>query len=135
MAGLAIRWVLNAFALWVVSVIVPGIRAESVFATFVAALVLGILNALLRPVLLVLTLPINLLTLGLFTFVVNAVMLELTAAIVSGFVVAGFGSALLGALVLSVVSFALNVFVSDAGRIGYVHIEMVRSGPDRWSPR
>lgn len=133
MAGLAIRWVLNAFALWIVSVIVPGITAEGVLSTFVAAAVLGILNALLRPLLLLLTLPINLLTLGLFTFVVNAVMLELTAAIVGGFAVASFGSALLGALVLSVVSFALAVFVSDAGRVGYVHIEMHRSGPDRWS--
>lgn len=126
MAGLAIRWVLNAFALWVVSVIVPGIHAEGVFATFVAALVLGILNALLRPILLLLTLPINLLTLGLFTFVVNALMLELTATIVRGFAVEGFGSALIGALVLSLVSFALNVFVSDAGRIGHVHIEYRR---------
>jgi len=126
MAGLAIRWVLNAFALWVVSVIVPGIHAETVFATFAAALVLGVLNALLRPILLLLTLPINLLTLGLFTFVVNALMLELTATIVRGFAVEGFGSALIGALVLSVASFALNVFVSDAGRISHVHIEYRR---------
>jgi putative membrane protein len=126
MAGLAIRWVLNALALWAVSVIVPGIHAENVLATFAAALVLGILNALLRPILLLLTLPINLLTLGLFTFVVNALMLELTAAIVRGFAVDGFGSALIGALVLSVVSFALNVLVSDAGGIRSVHIEYRR---------
>lgn len=126
MAGLAIRWVLNAFALWMVSVVVSGIHAEGVLATFVAALVLGILNALVRPVVLLLTLPINLLTLGLFTFVVNALMLEMTASVVRGFTVDGFGSALVGALVLSVVSFLLNVFVSDRGRIGHIHIEYRR---------
>jgi putative membrane protein len=126
MPGLLLRWVLNAFALWIVSVVVPGITAESIGATFVAALVLGILNALVRPILLLLTLPINLLTLGLFTFVINALMLELTGAMVGGFVVRGFGAALLGALVLSFVSFLLNVFVDDRARLGYIHVEYRR---------
>lgn len=126
MPGLAIRWVLNAFALWVVSEIVPGIYAEGVLVTFGAALVLGILNALVRPILLLLTLPINLLTLGLFTFVVNALMLELTGWLVRGFVVDSFGSALFAALLLSAVSFVLNAFVGDRGRIGRVHIEYRR---------
>ena len=126
MPGLLLRWALNAFALWVVSVLVPGIHAEGVFATFVAAFVLGILNALVRPVLLLLTLPINLLTLGLFTFVINALMLEMTAALVHGFTVDGFGAALIGALVLSVVSFVLNVFINDRGRIGHIHVEVRR---------
>ena len=125
MPGFFLRWALNAFALWVVSTIVPGIHAAGMFATFVAALVLGILNALLRPVLLVLTLPLNLLTLGLFTFVINALMLELTGAMVKGFTVDGFGSAILGALLLSVVSFALNVLVYDRRR-GVVHVEYRR---------
>ena len=109
---LLLRWVLNAFALWVVSRVVPGIHASGVFATFVAALVLGILNALVRPILLLLTLPLNLLTLGLFTFVINALMLELTGAIVQGFRVDGFGSALLGALVIAVVVFVLGRVLS-----------------------
>jgi putative membrane protein len=125
MPGFFLRWALNAFALWVVSTIVPGIHAAGMFATFVAALVLGILNALLRPVLLVLTLPLNLLTLGLFTFLINALMLELTGAMVKGFTVDGFGSAILGALLLSLVSFALNVLVYDRGR-GVVHVEYRR---------
>ena len=125
MSGFLLRWVLNAFALWVVSRIVPGIHASGVFATFVAALVLGVLNALVRPVLLVLTLPLNLLTLGLFTFVINALMLELTGAMVKGFTVDGFGSAILGALLLSLVSFALNVLVYDRGR-GVVYVEYRR---------
>jgi putative membrane protein len=124
--GLAIRWLLNAFALWVVSEVVPGIHAEGVVPTLVAALVLGIFNAILRPVLLILTLPLNLLTLGLFTFVINALMLELTAAVVAGFFVEGFGSALVGALLLSLVSFLLNAFMTDSGRFGHVHVEYRR---------
>ena len=119
---LLLRWALNAFALWVVSRIIPGIHASGVLATFVAALVLGILNVLVRPILLLLTLPLNLLTLGLFTFVINALMLELTGAIVRGFQVDGFGSAVLGALLLSLVSFALNVLVYDQSRGVYVEV-------------
>src|SRR4051794_19664376 len=109
--GLVIRWIVNALALWIVSVLVSGIHTTGVFVTLVAALVLGILNALVRPFLLLLTLPINLMTLGLFTFVVNALMLELTASVVKGFFVDGFGAALVGALLLSIVSFVLNLFV------------------------
>ena len=126
MPGLALRWALNAFALWVVSEIVPGIHADGVFATLVAALVLGVLNALVRPLLLLLTLPINLLTLGLFTFVINGLMLEMTSSIVKGFSVDGFGAALVGALALSLVSFVLNVFVNDRGRFGHIHVEYRR---------
>ncbi len=119
---LVLRWIVNALALWIVSVLVAGIHADSVFATLVAALVLGVLNALVRPILLLLTLPINVMTLGLFTFVVNALMLELTASVVKGFYVDGFGSALVGALLLSIVSFVLSLFVG--GR--RVHIEVRR---------
>lgn len=126
MPGLAVRWFVNALALWIVSVLVSGIHAEGVFATLVAALVLGILNALVRPILLLLTLPINLMTLGLFTFVVNALILELTASVVKGFYVDGFGAALIGALLLSIVSFLLNLFISDHSGIGRVHIEVRR---------
>ncbi|MGH7896834.1 MAG: phage holin family protein [Candidatus Binatia bacterium] len=126
MRGLLIRWLLNSFALWVVSQIVPGIRVEGLGPTIVAALVLGIFNAILRPILLILTLPLNLLTLGLFTFVINALMLALTAAVVPGFVVEGFGSALLAALLLSIVSFVLNAFMTDSGGFGHVHIEYRR---------
>jgi putative membrane protein len=126
MIGLLLRWALNAFALWVVSVIVPGIYTAGIGPAFVAALVLGILNTLVRPILLLLTLPINLLTLGLFTFVINALMLMITSSLVEGFVVAGFGSALLGALVLSIVSLALNLFIADSGRVGYVNVEYRR---------
>ena len=126
MAGLLMRWILNAIALGVASAIVPGIEAAGVGPLFVAALVLGILNSLLRPILLLVTLPINLLTLGLFTFVINAFMLMLAGSLVKGFAVAGFGSALVGALVLSLVSMLLNLFVNDRGQFGYVHVEVRR---------
>jgi putative membrane protein len=127
MRGLLIRWVLNAFALWLVDQFVGGIHIEGVGSLFFAALVLGLLNAILRPLLLIVTLPINLLTLGLFTLIINGAMLQLAAAVVRGFTVDGFWSAVLGALLLSFISFAINLFVADSGRIEYVYIE--RRGP------
>jgi putative membrane protein len=123
MSGFFARLVLNAFALWLTSELVAGIQVAGPLSLFVAALVLGLFNTVLRPLLLFLTLPINLLTLGLFTFVVNGAMLKLTAAVVSGFQVRGFWSAVGGALLLSLISFALNLFVSDRGRIEYIYIE------------
>ena len=126
MRGFFIRWLLNAVALAVAVSIVPGMHSASVGATMIAALVLGILNAIVRPFLLLLTLPINLLTLGLFTFVVNGIMLLMTGSLVHGFAVDGLGAAILGSLVLSFVSFLLNVFVTDRGRVDYVHVDYRR---------
>ena len=117
---------LNALALAVASYVVPGIHADGVMPTLIAALVLGILNAIVRPILLLLTLPINLLTLGLFTFVINGMMLLLTGSLVGGFKVDGLGAAILGALVLSIVSFLLNVFITDRGNVGHIHVEYRR---------
>jgi putative membrane protein len=127
MQGLLIRWALNAFALWLVDQLVAGIHVAGAASLFFAALVLGVLNALLRPLLLLVTLPINLLTLGLFTLVINGAMLRLAAAAVRGFTIESFGSAVLGALLLSVISFCINLFVADSGRIQYLYIE--RRGP------
>jgi putative membrane protein len=123
MLGIILRWVINALTLLVTSQIVPGIRIDSFGTALLAALVLGILNALLRPLLLILTLPVNILTLGLFTFVVNGVMLKLASDLVGGFHVDSFGSAVLGALVLALISFLLSIFVSDSGRITSIVIE------------
>jgi putative membrane protein len=123
MPGLLIRWALNAFALWLTSQLLGGIHIEGAASLFFAALVLGVLNAILRPLLLIITLPINLLTLGLFTLVINGVMLQLAAAAVRGFSIDGFWSAVLGALVLSIISFLLNLFIADSGRIQYIYVE------------
>lgn len=125
MRGLAIRWFTTAVALWLTSLIVNGIEVDGILPLFFAAVVLGIFNAVLRPLVLVLTLPINLVTLGLFTFVINGLMLKLTSDVVRGFTVTGFWSAVIGSLVLSAISFALNLFVSDTGRIEYLYVERI----------
>ena len=103
-----LRLLLNALALLVVAQLVPGILLDSSLSAVIAALLLGVVNAFIRPVLLLLTLPINLLTLGVFTFVINALMLELVAAIVKGFTVASFGSALAAAVVLWLLSMLID---------------------------
>jgi putative membrane protein len=109
--GLIIRWLLNAVALWVTDVLLAGISVVSLTSLIVAALVIGLINAVIRPVLLVLTIPITVLTLGLFLLVLNALLFWLAAALVPGFVVAGFLWALLGALVMSVIGFALSFLI------------------------
>ncbi len=109
------RWALNTIALWVVSQLYPGVsfRAGAGLSDFLlAGLVLGLANALVRPVLLLITLPLNLLTLGLFTFVVNAIILYLVAAL-TVLDVHGFLAALIGAILLSVVSFGLSLLVRE----------------------
>ena len=113
-----IRLLINAAALWIATRLVSGITASSDPATFLAvALVFGLLNALVAPLLRMLTCPLMILTLGLFTFVINAVILLLTSAVAGrfglGFHVAGFWSAFWGALVVSVVSVLLSIFVRE----------------------
>lgn len=125
MHGLLFRWLITALALWLTSQIVTGIRADGFLPLLFAAIVLGIFNALLRPFVLLITLPINLLTLGLFTFVINGFMLKLTGSVVKGFEVTGFWSAVFGALLLSVFSFLLNVFINDQGRIQYIYVNRI----------
>jgi putative membrane protein len=115
--GFLIRVVVNAVAIWLATQIVPGITVRSTTTVAVAALVLGLINALVRPVLLILTLPLTLVTLGLFLFVLNAVCLWLTSAIVPGFEVRGFWSAFGGALIVSALSWVVNGFVSDRGQV------------------
>lgn len=110
--SLLVRWVLNTVALFVVVQVVPGFSYRSWVSLAIAALVLGLLNAVVRPLLFLLTLPITFLTLGLFLIVLNAVMLELTAWLVPGFDIAGFLQAMIGALLLSVIS----LFTSRIGR-------------------
>jgi putative membrane protein len=101
---LIIRWILNTIALFIVVKFVPHFHYSSWVMLAIAALVLGLLNAILRPILFVLTLPITVLTLGLFLIVLNAIMLELTAWLVPGFAINGFGWAMVGAIVLSIFS-------------------------------
>lgn len=111
---LVFRWILNALALMGVAYLVPGIGVETFWTALMAALVLGLVNALLRPLLLILTLPVNILTLGLFTFVINAFMLWLVSTIVKGFTVDGLVPALLGALVLWIASMLVDALLKEA---------------------
>ncbi|HYE42310.1 MAG TPA: phage holin family protein [Caulobacteraceae bacterium] len=104
MTSFLIRAVVSALALWLAAVLVPGIGFSGIGSLILAAVLLGVVNALVKPVLVILTLPLTILTLGLFLLVVNAAMLGLVGALVPGFEVDGFWAALLGALVVSLVS-------------------------------
>jgi len=108
---LLLFWALNTLVLWVASQIFSSVRFDSVQALIVSGLVFGLINATLKPIMVIVTLPITLLTLGLFLLVINALILMLTAWLVPGFHLAGFGNALLVAIFVSVFSFILNVML------------------------
>ena len=118
--GFLIRVAVNTLAILLAAAVVPGIAVRGVVTAIGAGLVLGLVNAVVRPVLLVLTFPLTLVTLGLFIFVLNALCLWLTAALVKGFEVQGFWPALFGALIVSVVSWLLTAFLSDGGRVSSI---------------
>ncbi|MDT8420694.1 MAG: phage holin family protein [Desulfuromonadales bacterium] len=132
MSGLLLRWLILSAAIMVSAYLFPGIEVTGFGAALFAAMVLGILNAFFRPILLVLTLPINILTLGLFTFVINAFLLMMTSGVIGGLQVAGFGSAVLGSLIISLVSWGLSSFISDRGRVESIDIELRRKHGDHW---
>ena len=104
MTMLLLRWVLNAAALLLVAYLYPGVAVEGFVSALLAALVLGLVNAVIRPILVILTLPATILTLGLFIFVINALLFWFVAEIVHGFRVTGFGAALLGSILYSIVT-------------------------------
>jgi putative membrane protein len=111
MLGLLIRWLLSALALWLTTRIVPGIFVDDTTSLFVATLVLGLINAILRPVVNLFTGCLQVLTLGLLTLLINASFFALAAGIVQGFEVRGFWPAFWGAIVMSILSFVFNMFV------------------------
>jgi len=117
--GFVIRVLVNAAAILLAAHLVPGLHVRSLATALVAGLVLGLINAVVRPVLVFLTLPLTLVTLGLFLLVLNAFCLWLTSVVVPGFAVGGFWAAFLGALIVSLVSWVLTAFVSDSGRVAY----------------
>jgi putative membrane protein len=131
MKGLLLRWLVLTGAIVIASYFLEGIRVEGFFSAFFAAAMLGILNALFRPIVIVLTLPINILSLGLFTFVINAFMLKMASGVIPGFDVHGFWSAVFGSLVISVVSWSLSSsFVNKQGAVEY--IDLKHKGGGRW---
>ncbi|MBO8159011.1 phage holin family protein [Thermosyntropha sp.] len=114
MKGWVVRWILNIIAIILTAAILKGFEVTP-WAAIVGSVFLGIVNAIIRPVLLILTLPLNILTLGLFTFIINGFMLWLTSVTIKGFDIHGFGWAILTAIVLSLVSFVISYFVKDEG--------------------
>lgn len=103
-----IKWLIATLAIIIGAYLLPGVNVDSFFAALVAALVLGIINTIIKPILIILTLPINILTLGLFTLVINAGLILLGSAIVPGFNVDSFWWALLFGIILALITFALN---------------------------
>ena len=131
--GLFIRWLILTIAIIVTSYLLDGIHSAGFFSAFFAAAILGILNAFIRPILLIVTLPINLFTLGFFTFVINALLLNFVSILIPGFEVYGFWSAVFGSLLISLVSWLLTSFVDRSGRVE--HIEIRRIKHDNWNDR
>ncbi|HEY8380914.1 MAG TPA: phage holin family protein [Microvirga sp.] len=115
--GFLARLIVVALGLWLASELIPGIHVEGGGTLIGAALLLGLVNAVVRPVLVVLTLPFTILTLGFFLLVINAGMLGLVAAMFESFTIAGFGSALLGALIVSMTGWLASLFIGPRGRV------------------
>ena len=130
MKGLLIRWLTVTGAIAIAAYLLDGIHVSGFMAAFWAAAILGVLNAILRPIALILTLPINILSLGFFTFVINAAMLKMASSLIPGFDVHGFWTAIFGSLIVSTVSFGINVFISEKGEVDT--IELHHRGGNRW---
>jgi len=116
MIGFLVRCLITALGLWVASALLPGVRSTGVLSLIGAGLLLGVVNALVRPIIVILTLPITIFTLGLFLLVVNALMVLLVSRMMHGFGVDGFGSAMLTAIILTIVGWGGNAFVGPRGR-------------------
>ena len=121
MITLFVVWSATVIGLGIAILITPGIKAKSFIAFLIAATVLGLINASIRPVLWLLTAPLSVLTFGLFVLVINALMIMLTAALVPGFEVKGFGSALLGAIIMAVI-----------GVIGFISVALLTGAEINW---
>jgi putative membrane protein len=113
---LLLRWLLPAVAIFLVPYIVPGVSISDFWTALMAALIIGLINVFIRPILLILTLPVNVLTLGLFTLVVNAILFWLASSIVKGFEVNGFMAAFLGALAYWLIAWLVNAIAGTTKR-------------------
>ena len=130
MRGIFLRWLILTVAILVTSYLLDGIYVRNFLSAFFAAAILGILNAFFRPILFILTLPINVLSLGLFTFVINAIMLMMASGVISGFKVYGFWPAVFGSLLISLASWILTSFINERGTVHY--IDLKKTDRNRW---
>ena len=126
MQGIILRTAINALGLALAAVLVPGIAIHGVLTLLFAAILMGLVNALLRPIVVVVTLPLTIVTFGLFLLVINAALFALVAALLDGFEVAGFLAALLGWLIVSFVSAVTSVLIGPSGRYEILVVERRR---------
>lgn len=132
MRGVLLRWVVLTAAVLAASWLLEGIRVDGLVSAVLAAAVLGLLNAFLRPLIILLTLPLNIVTLGLFTFLINALMLKIASELIPGFTVYGFWTAVFGALIIGLVSWVLNGFIGGRGKLDRsAYIDLQKRG-GRW---
>lgn len=120
MVQVLINWLIYSLAILVAAYLLPGVDVANFFVALVLAVVLGLINAIIKPILLLITLPINILTLGLFTLVINAAMIMLADYLVPGFTVANFWWALLFSLVLSLINWLLHSMTAPAEKVAKV---------------
>ncbi len=130
MKGFLLRWLILTIAIMVTSYLLDGIQVSGFISALFAAAILSLLNAFLRPILFIITLPINILTFGLFTFVINALLLMMASGVIGGFNVAGFWPAVFGSLLISLISWFITSFISERGKVQY--IDLKHKGGNRW---
>jgi putative membrane protein len=123
MLGFILRLLIGALGLWLASELVPGVDVQGAWTLLAAALLLGIVNAIVRPLLVILTLPITILTLGLFLLVINAATLGLVAWMLDSFTIAGFWPALFGAIVVSITGWLASYFIGPRGRVEVIVVQ------------
>ncbi len=127
MPGFLIRWLTTTVAIVATAYLLDGIQVSGFYSAVFAAAALGILNAVFRPIALLLTLPINIISLGLFTFIINALMLKMASGLIPGFDVYGFWTAIFGSLLISLISWLLNSFISERGTVSSIHFKQDRN--------
>ena len=123
MTGFLVRLAISAFGLWVASKIVPGMTFDGAGSLVVAAFLLGLVNAVVRPILILLTLPLTILTLGLFLLVVNGITLMIVAWLLPGFSLSGLGAAILGAIVSGVAGWFASSMIGPTGRFEMIAVQ------------
>jgi putative membrane protein len=131
MPGILIRWLTTTAAIVATAYLLDGIQISGFFSAVFAAAMLGFLNAFFRPIALLLTLPINILSLGLFTFIINALMLKMASGVIPGFNVYGFWTAVFGSFLISVISWLLNSFISEQGTVTSINVKHGRKAAMR----
>jgi putative membrane protein len=128
MSALIIRWCVNALSLMLVGVILPGIEIKGVLWAFLAAALLGVMNTFVRPLLILITLPLSILTLGLFTLVINGFILLVVGSLIEGVEVRGMGWAVLGALTLGLINWAMTSLMRGRGELGVIDLQKGTNG-------